>query len=190
MKRALAGLALASVLACASSDDNEPPKAAVSQAPPPPPVVEAEATPDTETDAPAAELGPEVDPTPRAVFATEVGEITVALEIADTRDERIRGTTHRESMTADTGMIYVFDTEGRHPFWMKDTYVALDIIHLDSSGKVVGIIADAEPLTVERRRIAVPSRFVIEVLGGYAASKGIVEGSQVTLMNVESGPPQ
>lgn len=117
----------------------------------------------------------------KIVFHTALGELPVRVEIARSEQERAQGLMHRESLGAHDGMLFVFPTTGRHSFWMKNTLISLDIVFIGESGRVVGIVADAEPLTLTSRRVSTPSRYVVEINGGSAARYGIEIGTRVDL---------
>ena len=55
----------------------------------------------------------------------------IRVEIADSADERERGLMFRESLDANTGMLFIFDDRGVLNFWMKNTLIPLDIIFID-----------------------------------------------------------
>ena len=90
---------------------------------------------------------------------------------------------HRTSLADDAGMLFVFPETDEHSFWMKNTLIPLDMIFIDEDRVVVGVVAGAEPLTLEPRSAGV-SRFVLEVNGGWAARHGVAVGDRVTFENV------
>ncbi|MBQ9554104.1 DUF192 domain-containing protein [bacterium] len=47
----------------------------------------------------------------------------------------------RENLEENKGMLFVFPEEKSHNFWMRNTLIPLDIIHIDSNHKVVDIIS-------------------------------------------------
>ena len=67
------------------------------------------------------------------------------LEIADTKEKRETGLMNRRSMPPNRGMLFVFETSGYYPFWMKNTYIPLDIIWLNEDKEVIYIKQDAKP---------------------------------------------
>jgi uncharacterized membrane protein (UPF0127 family) len=62
---------------------------------------------------------------------------------------------------------------------MKNTLVSLDIIYINSNNEVVSIQSNAEPLSTKSLPSAAPASYVLEVLGGQAAAKGITVGTKI-----------
>ncbi|MCB0319469.1 MAG: DUF192 domain-containing protein [Bdellovibrionales bacterium] len=109
---------------------------------------------------------------------------TFYLEIASTEAERQKGLMYRKDgdLDRDEGMIFVFPEDSNHSFWMKNTYIELDMLFVDSDFKVVGILSRVPTLNEESRRVGKMSRYVIELLGGVAAENNIVEGMKVKVL--------
>lgn len=78
-------------------------------------------------------------------------------------------------------MLFLFDREDQHTFWMKNTFIPLDMIFVDSAHRVVGIVKRATPHDETSRGVGRPSRYVIEVNGGFADENRIRVGSRVTI---------
>lgn len=132
----------------------------------------------------AAPLSP-TDPSaraPRVAVITRDGMVrTVHVELARTENERSRGLMHRRSLGADNGMLFVFDEEADHAFWMRNTLISLDIIFISSDGTVVGIVPNARPQSDTPRAVGRKSRYVLEVNGGWCAQHGVRSGDRVEL---------
>jgi uncharacterized membrane protein (UPF0127 family) len=111
---------------------------------------------------------------------------TVLVEVADTADTQTRGLMYRQKLEPDHGMIFLFEDERSHSFWMKNTQISLDMIFIGRSGDIVGIHPNAEPLSLAPIDVGKPSRAVLEVAGGYAAAHGIAAGDRVTYRNIAS----
>src|SRR6202034_4680188 len=111
-------------------------------------------------------------------IATSTGRHAFQVEIADNDATRERGLMDRRFMAADHGMLFEFDREAPVAFWMKNTYIPLDMIFIAPSGVVTRIAANAEPLS-ER---VIPSggacAAVLELNGGTAALHGLQVGGQ------------
>jgi len=109
------------------------------------------------------------------------GPVRVRVEIADSEEERARGLMFRNSLAEDAGMLFVYPQEGRRTFWMKNTYLPLDLIFIGSNRRIVGIIENARPLSEERLSINQPAQYVLEVNGGFVRRHNIHIGSSVEL---------
>lgn len=98
------------------------------------------------------------------------------VEVASTPEERAKGLMFRESLGADRGMLFVFEDEERHSFWMKNTKIALDMIWMDSRPEVVFIKNAAQPCLKEECLSIYPDRkakYVLEVASGTAERIGL-----------------
>ena len=124
---------------------------------------------------------------PAAVVHTAAGSVRVSLELALTPEVQQQGLMYRSSLREGHGMLFVFPAEDQHTFWMKNTLIPLDMLFIAGDGHIVGIHADAVPLSTAPIGVGRPSRYVLEVSGGYAARHGIATGDRVELDGV--GPP-
>ena len=66
-------------------------------------------------------------------------EYCFAVELAISPEERSRGLMFRESLDQDKGMLFIFEKEEKHAFWMKNTLIPLDIIWIDHNKEVIFI---------------------------------------------------
>ena len=124
-------------------------------------------------------------PPARVVIETAAGQRhPVTVEVARTEEELTRGLMHRERLAPEAGMLFVFDTSEDHTFWMKDTLIPLDMIFVDEGGRIVGVVERAAPRTLSPRSVGAPSRYVLEVNGGWAAAHGVRSGDHVRFENV------
>src|SRR5215510_4985973 len=102
---------------------------------------------------------------PVARIHAKSGEVEVALEVAVTPEAQQRGLMYRTSLADDHGMLFVFPADGR----------------------VVGIHASATPLSMAPIQVGQPSRYVLEVPGGYTQRRGITTGDRVELSGLPPG---
>lgn len=124
---------------------------------------------------------------PNAVF----GGVSLTLDYATTTEAREKGLSGRTNVPYGHGMLFIFPTEGRYGFWMKDTLVPLDIFWLNPSGG-----EDASELTVVSMSLNVatssyptvfyptqPATYVLETAAGFGALRGISTGTPLRLQN-------
>ncbi len=108
---------------------------------------------------------------------------TVAIEVANTNEQRERGLMFRKHLDDDAGMIFVFPDSQPRNFWMHNTDIPLDMIFADSSFRVTGIVANAAPQTDTLRGVEGNSEYVLEVNGGFCAKNGIKPGDRFQFQN-------
>ena len=88
-------------------------------------------------------------------------------EIARTPDEHARGLMHRKTLCDRCGMLFIFDQEKPQTFWMKDTYIPLDIYFYSAQGKLVDVARNMRPYNETKDPMlfrSKPSQFVVEVV--------------------------
>ena len=160
--RLLPAFALALVAACgASSNGGDGPSASASSP--------------GENPAPGAATNREA-PRPRSGEAWVIfGADTVVAEVARSPAEREQGLKDRDEVPDGTGMLFVFEDERVRQFWMRDTYVPLDIAYLNADFRIVSI-HPLEPLNEEPVSSEGPAMFALEVRQGWFAEHGIEAG--------------
>ena len=137
-------------------------------------------------DDPPAMTGRAPMDTPIAKFlspdGTELGRFQLELAVAP--HEQSRGLMFRRSMLPDWGMLFIYPRKDILTFWMKNTYIPLDMVFIDDGGTVVGVVT-AEPLTLTPRSVGKPSQYVLELVAGTAERIGISAGTVMILENIE-----
>jgi uncharacterized membrane protein (UPF0127 family) len=128
--------------------------------------------------------GGESDDSARAVIATDTGEVTVEVEIADSESERAEGLMGRAELADDAGMVFLFPEEIRGAFWMKDTLIPLSIAFYDEDGRILRIL-DMEPCRSDPCPLYDPDvafQGALEVNQGAFARWNVSEGDRVRLV--------
>jgi len=110
--------------------------------------------------------------------------IAVRVEVARTDAERRRGLMFRQSMPEDAGMLFLFDRPERLSFWMRNTYIPLDMIFIEPSMRVLGIAENTEPMTDTSRSVPGISQYVLEVNAGVSRRSGVTQGTAVRFEGV------
>lgn len=77
------------------------------------------------------------------------------------------------------GALFCMSDEKIHKFWMKNTYVSLDVIFLDKNFKIVGFVENTNPLDLSLVYVNYPSKYVIEIKSGFIKKNNIHVGNIV-----------
>ena len=101
------------------------------------------------------------------------------VEIARTSPQQARGLMFRNELADDKGMIFPFDETRMASFWMKNTFIPLDIIFVRTDGKIQNIAANTTPYSTDPVESTAPVAAVLELRGGLAAELGIKAGDTV-----------
>lgn len=132
----------------------------------------------------AVEFGPPEDLT----VETQLGSFPLSVEVADDSAKRAQGLMHRKSLPTGYGMLFDFGEEREVHFWMKNTYVPLDMIFIAKGGTVAAIRKNAQPLSERTISSGVPVRFVLEVEAGVANQMGLKVGDRVRHSRIGASP--
>lgn len=113
-----------------------------------------------------------------------VGSATFRVEMAITPQERERGLMFRRELPGDRGMLFV-QPPGPAVFWMKNTYISLDLLYFDAEGRLAQIVANVPPCATPTCPVY-PSktamvRYILEINAGEAARRGIQVGDRLRL---------
>lgn len=123
----------------------------------------------------AGEFGPKEPIT----VVTAQGKTQFQVELADTDATREQGLMFRPTLPANEGMLFDFKRPQRVYFWMKNTYVPLDMIFIRVDGTVARIAEDTKPLSEDAIGSEAQVRFVLEVNAGTSAKIGLKPGDKV-----------
>ncbi|MBO9151867.1 DUF192 domain-containing protein [Chitinophaga sp. GCM10012297] len=104
---------------------------------------------------------------------------TIDIEIAETDDERARGLMDRKSMLDSQGMLFIFAAPEEQSFWMKNTYISLDIMYVDEKFEIVSIQKYATPLSEESLPSFKKAQYVVETNAGFADKYKIAFGDKI-----------
>jgi len=99
--------------------------------------------------------------------------------IAADDPSRERGLMFVRSLPADAGMLFLFEQPQYAAFWMKNTYLSLDLVFIREDGVVVNVAENARPLALDPIPSVAPVKAVLELIAGTAAKIGLVAGDRV-----------
>ena len=109
-----------------------------------------------------------------------------SVEIVKTEQERAQGLMNREFLEENSGMLFIFEQEAKHTFWMKDTKIPLDIIWIDKDKTIVYIKKNAIPCIEDPCPIYYPSAealYVLELNAGSTKLYEIAENDKLQFQN-------
>lgn len=113
------------------------------------------------------------------VIATATAKYRFQIEVARTAEQRRTGLMFRRHLAADAGMLFTFDPPQLVSMWMKNTVLPLDMLFIDTQGRIVNIARDTTPFSLDRINSDGPVAAVLEVAGGTAERLGIKAGDRV-----------
>ena len=112
----------------------------------------------------------------------------LTVELADDDAERSTGLMHRGQMNDDHGMLFDFQTPRRVAFWMRNTFIPLDMIFIKSDGEIVSIFENVPPLNDNTVGPERPVRAVLELNAGISKKLGLKVGDVVRHAAFNNGP--
>jgi uncharacterized membrane protein (UPF0127 family) len=167
-------LALAAALGAGACGDRTDPDPAPPQPTPPDPAVEAIAAVQFDT--------------ATVTFITATDSIRMRAEVAERADQRAYGLMDRDSIAADAGMVFLYDSpqSGDTGFWMYRTRMALDIAYFDGSGNIIAFqqmmpCMSLDPARCPGYAAGAPFFGAVEARRGYFPRHGISVGDRVIL---------
>jgi len=112
--------------------------------------------------------------------------IPVYVDVANDPEEQSRGLMFRKSMEWNNGMLFVFEDVKYLSFWMKNTYIPLDMIFVDKDLRIVDIKEDVQPCPLQEDICPSypskqPAKYVLEVNAGFIQQNGIRVGDILNL---------
>lgn len=132
----------------------------------------------TASDAPKQPDSASTFPRPGRIRIT-VGDSALWVEVAETPETRELGLMFRRELPDDEGMLFVFEYPQQLSFWMKNTYLPLDIAFVSSEGVILNIRA-MKPMDDGPRYLSAGSaRYAIETNRGWFKTRGIGPGDRV-----------
>ncbi len=104
---------------------------------------------------------------PNNLLAIQLKGTSFSVEVANNSSTRAQGLSGRPALAPNQGMLFVFPADTKPGFWMKEMNFSIDIVWLDSSGAVVGIISHLKPDSYPQKFYpSQPIRYVLELPAG------------------------
>lgn len=106
------------------------------------------------------------------------------VQLAKTQQQRESGLMFKKNLDKNSGMLFIFEKEGHYSFWMKNTFIPLDIIWINENKEVVFISKNNNPCFEGRCPLINPGKtasYVLEINGGMAERIGLVVGKKAEI---------
>ena len=101
------------------------------------------------------------------------------IEISEDEYETQRGLMDRYEMANNRGMLFIFPNVQPRSFYMKNTYIPLDIIYIDEDKSIVSIQKNAKPLDESSLPSGLPAKYVLEINAGLTQQLNIEVGDKI-----------
>ncbi|WP_346925762.1 DUF192 domain-containing protein [uncultured Arthrobacter sp.] len=115
----------------------------------------------------------------RLVIRTSSGDHRFTVEVVDTPQKRAEGLMFRQELAPDAGMLFDFKEMREVSFWMRNTFIPLDMIFISPDGTVENVHVNARPHDPTGIPSGVPVQFVLEIPGGRSVEIGLEPGDKV-----------
>ncbi len=115
------------------------------------------------------------------VFSDSTGsqKAKIEIEIADDEYQRELGLMNRKSMQENQGMLFIFPFERYQSFWMRNTFISLDMIFVDANKTIVTIHKNTQVLSDQSYPSSKPAKYVVEVVAGFSDKYNIQIGDKI-----------
>lgn len=118
-------------------------------------------------------------PVAKLELVTASGAIVpLQAELARSETEQEKGYMGRKTIPDGTGMLFVYESDRKMYFWMKNTPHPLSIAYIDSSG-VIRDIFDMQPLSLATVESSGSVRYALEVPQGWFGRVGVKAGDKI-----------
>lgn len=115
----------------------------------------------------------------RLVIRTATGDHRFTVEVVDTPQKRAEGLMFRQTLAPDAGMLFDFKEVREVSFWMRNTFIPLDMIFITPDGTVENVHVNARPHDPTGIPSRAPVQFVLEIPGGRSLEIGLEPGDKV-----------
>jgi len=110
----------------------------------------------------------------------QIADKTISIEVADNDQTRALGLMHRETLEENSGMLFVFESERKRSFWMKNTLIPLSIAYISKNGEIKEIY-DMYPLDETAVKSTRSVLYALEMNQGWFEKNGIEVGDVIII---------
>ncbi len=113
------------------------------------------------------------------IYIQSAQKLEFNVDVMQNEEQWQKGLMFYKKMPAQNGMLFDFKAVHDVKMWMKNTYLALDMLFFDKDGSLVYIEKNAEPLTLNSRGPDFAVRFVLEINAGESDKLNIKMGDKL-----------
>lgn len=118
-------------------------------------------------------------PQARVIVHANGKKVPIRAWVADTPRRSFQGLMYIRSLDPDRGMLFLYPEAEYRSFWMRNTYVSLDILYIDADRRVINIAERVKPLSDAPIPSTGPAQAVLELVAGSAERLGIKPGDRI-----------
>jgi len=107
------------------------------------------------------------------------------VEFAESDYEHQTGLMYRENLQEDQGMLFIYSSERVRSFYMKNTYIPLDIIFYDADSSLVSIQKNARPRDETSLPSEGPAQYILEINAGLADEWGLAKNDRIRFNRID-----
>ncbi len=117
-------------------------------------------------------------------FPIALGEARIEAQLAVTESEMKRGLMYRKSMAANRGMLFIYEQAAPLSFWMRNTFIPLDIGFFDANGvlREVRSMHPHDETSIRSRDDTI--QFALETNAGWFRQNSVKPGAKLDLQAV------
>ena len=109
-------------------------------------------------------------------ISSAAGPQRFEVRLATTPRQQSQGLMFVRDLPASEGMLFVNHEPRPMSMWMKNTFIALDMLFIDARGRIVRIFQRTTPHSLDTLADPTPVKAVLELRGGECALRGIKVG--------------
>jgi len=108
------------------------------------------------------------------------------LKLAKTNSQRERGLMYVKKMLSNEGMLFDYKIDGYHSVWMKNTFIPLDVLFLDSQYKIIDYVENTIPHNLDSISINKKSRYIVELNSGTVKRINLKKGKKLNFKIIKN----
>lgn len=116
---------------------------------------------------------------PLPVAQLQAGIYRIQAEVASTPKAREVGLMFRTYLPTDDGMLFIFERNDFHCFWMRNTKIPLSIAFIGDDGKIINI-ENMSPMTEDHHCPLGQVRYALEMNQNWFTKKSIGVGQIIS----------